>query len=143
MLDEFSATIDKLYAAASGHCRWRDALVAIEDLTGSAGAVIDLIPKSDMVRGKTLAGSFTEENCAEYARDYQAICPRIRHAVEHPGSDTQFDYLFMTETAMDRDPVYAWFGKHGLRYYRQRSGGDSELCRLRLAAADSAAGSCR
>jgi DNA-binding CsgD family transcriptional regulator len=68
------------------------------------------------VSRRTLAGSFSEENCAEYARDYQAICPRVRFALDHPGG-TQFDYLFMTEATMDRDPVYAWFGKHGLRYY--------------------------
>jgi DNA-binding CsgD family transcriptional regulator len=117
LLDEFSTAIDRVFAAATGSCRWQDALIAVEDLTGSAGAVIDLIPKSPMIQGKTLAGSFTEENCAEYARDYQAICPRIRYAVEHPGAGTQFDYLFMDEAGMDRDPVYAWFGKHGLRYY--------------------------
>lgn len=117
MLERFSATVEKLYAAAAGHCRWEEALVALEDLTGSAGAVIDLIPKKEGLSGTTLAGSFTAENCAEYARDYQSICPRIRYAVERGGLKTQFDYLFMTERAMDRDPVYEWFGKHGLRYH--------------------------
>lgn len=50
-------------------------------------------------------------------RDYQAICPRIRYAMENPRDEVQFDYLFMTEAEMDRDPVYDWFAKHGLRYY--------------------------
>lgn len=117
MLEQLSATIDKIYAAAAGSSRWEDALLAIEDLTGCAGAVIDLIPKAPGLTPRTLAGSFTEENCAEYARDYQAICPRIRHAVEHPEQDIQFDYLFMSEAEIDLDPVYDWFGKHGLRYY--------------------------
>lgn len=117
MLDPFSATILKIYAAASGTVAWSDALVAIEDLTGSAGAVIDLIPTSVGVPPKTLAGSFTAENCAEYANSYQSICPRIRYALEHPSTQIQYDYLFMTEFEMDRDPVYHWFGKHGLRYY--------------------------
>lgn len=117
MLEQFSKTVDLVYSAAAGASRWQDALVAIEDLTGCTGAVMDLIPRSPFIQGKTLAGSFSEENCAEYARDYQAICPRIRYAVEHPRGGTQFDYLFMTEAGMDRDPVYAWFGSHGLRYY--------------------------
>src|SRR5689334_6940894 len=117
MLDRFSATIQLLYAAAGGSAPWSEALVAIEDLTGSAGAVIDLIPKSEAMPRKTLAGSFTEENCAEYAGSYQSICPRIRYALEHASGETHYDYLFMTEFAMDRDPVYHWFGKHGLRYY--------------------------
>lgn len=117
MLEQFGATIDKIYAAAAGAVPWDEALIALEDLTGSAGAVIDLIPKTPEIPRRTLAGSFSEENCAEYARDYQAVCPRIKHAVEHPEQDFQFDYLFMTEADMDRDPVYDWFGRHGLRYY--------------------------
>lgn len=117
MLEQFSAAIQKVYAAAAGAGSWKDALVSVEDLTGSAGAVIDLVPKSGRIAARTLAGSFTEENCAEYARDYQAICPRVRHALAHPDPGTHYDYLFMTERTMDRDPVYAWLGKHGLRYY--------------------------
>ena len=117
MLEEFSATVDRIYAAAVGSCRWQEALVSVENLTRGAGAVIDLIPKSPTVSPKTLAGSFTEENCAEYAGSYQAICPRIRYALQNPSLETQFDYLFMTEAEMDRDPVYEWFGKYGLRYY--------------------------
>ncbi len=117
MLEEFSSTVDKIYAAASDSRRWQETLVAIEDFTRSAGAVIDMVPTSEAVAPTTFAGSFTKENCAEYARDYQAICPRIRHAIQHPTHGTHFDYLFMTESAMDRDPVYAWLGKHGLRYY--------------------------
>lgn len=117
MLEQFSAAIQKVFAAAAGASSWKDALVSIEDLTGSAGAVVDLVPKSGRIAARTLAGSFTEENCAEYARDYQAICPRIRHALAHPQPGIQYDYLFMTESTMDRDPVYAWLGKHELRYY--------------------------
>jgi DNA-binding CsgD family transcriptional regulator len=117
MLEQFNATIDKLYGAAAGACAWPDALVAVENLTGSAGAVIDLVPKSAAATGKTLAGSFSEENCAEYCANYQSICPRIRFAMANPLAGTQSDYLFMTEATMDRDPVYEWFGKHALRYY--------------------------
>ena len=117
MLEQFSATVEKIYAASAGETPWAHALVAVENLTGSAGAVIDLVPTSEGIPRETLAGSFTEDNCAEYAGIYQAICPRIRFAMDHPDHGTQYDYLFMTETAMDRDPVYDWFGKHGLRYY--------------------------
>jgi DNA-binding CsgD family transcriptional regulator len=117
VLEAFSATVEALYEAAAGTRSWEDALVALEIMTGSAGAVIDLIPRSDDLNRRTLAGSFSEENCAEYASNYQAICPRIRYAVGHPENRTHYDYLFMTERTMDLDPVYEWFGKHGLRYY--------------------------
>lgn len=117
MLDRFSATIEKIYSAAAGDCPWQDALLAIEDLAGCTGAVIDLVPTTEGLPRRTLAGSFSKDDCAEYARDYQAVCPRIRHAMENPTAEVQFDYQFMTEAAIDRDPVYEWFGKHGLRYY--------------------------
>lgn len=117
MLDLFSATVEKLYAAAAGDIPWKTALVAVEDLTGSAGAVIDLVPVAPDLPARTLAGSFSEENCAEYARDYQSICPRVRYSVAHPEQGTQFDYMFFSEADMDRDPVYHWFGTQGLRYH--------------------------
>lgn len=117
MLDRFSATVEKLYLAAAGGLPWREALIAVEDLTGSTGAVIDLVPTDPDVPRMTFAGSFSDDNCREYARDYQAICPRIRFALQHPEAATQYDYLFMSEREMDRDPVYHWLGSHGLRYY--------------------------
>lgn len=117
MLEQLSATIDKVYGAAAGTIRWKDALLSIEELTGSTGAVLDMAPTCADAERRTIAGSFSDDNCAEYARDYQAICPRIAHALQHPEQNTQFDYLFMTEAEMDRDPVYHWFGSHGLRYY--------------------------
>lgn len=117
MLDQFSATVEKIYSAASGELSFRDALLEIENLTGSTGAVIDLVPISPTIRPATLSGSFSEENCLEYSRDYQAICPRIRHAISHPDIPIHYDYAFINEGEMNRDPVYDWFGKHGLRYY--------------------------
>jgi DNA-binding CsgD family transcriptional regulator len=110
-------TIEKLYEAALNSARWRDALTAIEQFTGCTGAVVDLIPLHPSTRPVTFSGSFSNEDCAEYARDYQAICPRIAYAVAHPEVATHFDRLILTETEMDRDPVYEWFGRHGLRYY--------------------------
>lgn len=117
MLEQFSIALGKLYSAAAGEVPWDEALMGLEDLTRSAGAVIDLVPKNATAGAKTLAGSFTEENCAEYARDYMALCPRIRFGMANPSFRTTYDYLFITEAEMDRDPVYEWFGKHGLRYF--------------------------
>ena len=116
MLDGFSATLEKIYAAAGDFRRWDEALRAVESLTGSAGAVMDLVPRRPHVAPAIIAGSFGIEDCQTYARDYMGICPRIRFGLDHPRG-TQFDYLFMTEAEMDRDPVYAWFGSHGLRYH--------------------------
>ena len=112
----FGVTVEKIYAAAADSSLWPDALRSIENLTGSTGAVIDLVPRADHAEPRTIAGSFGPEECATYARDYMPICPRIRYALGHP-EGTQFDYLFMTEAQMDRDPVYEWLGSYGLRYF--------------------------
>ena len=84
MLERFSATIQLIYAAAGGAAPWSDALLAIEDLTGSAAAVINLVPKSPEVPPKNMVGSIAPENVAEYERDYMAMCPRIAAGVAMP-----------------------------------------------------------
>jgi len=59
MLDRFSATIHLIYAAAGGSGSWSDALLAIEELTGSSAAVINLVPKTAQVAPKNLVGSIS------------------------------------------------------------------------------------
>lgn len=115
-LGSFSAAVESLYAAAGDPARWDDALRSIELLTGSAGAVFDLVPRSDTVAPRTIAGSFGPSECSTYARDYMPICRRIAFALQEPGG-THYDYLHITEAEMDRDPVYEWFASYGLRYY--------------------------
>jgi DNA-binding CsgD family transcriptional regulator len=117
MLEQFSATIEKLYAAAADAALWQEALCAIENYTGSTGAVLNLVPKTNDAPPLCLAGSFSRDDCAEYARDYMWRCPRIAFSQAHPELPIQFDSMILSESEMDRDPTYEWFGKHGLRYY--------------------------
>lgn len=117
MLDNFNVTIDTLYSAAAGDSRWEDALHAIEDLTGCAGAVIGFVPAKEGATGFNLAGRFTEEQCAIYSELYQPICRRTRYMMEHPDCDVVFDSLLITEQQINLDPVYEWLGQHGLRYF--------------------------
>ena len=44
----------------------REALYAIEELTGSSGAVLGSVPKRTDDAGFNLAGHFTDEQCATY-----------------------------------------------------------------------------
>lgn len=117
MLERFSATIDKIYAAAADGALWEDALRAIEDYTGSAGAVLNLVPKHDAALPVCLSGSFSRDDCAEYATNYMWRCPRIAFAQQHPEVPIHWDRLIFTEREMDRDATYEWYGSHGLRYY--------------------------
>jgi DNA-binding CsgD family transcriptional regulator len=120
-------TLEKVYAAALDSALWKDALVAVEDFTGSTGAVVDLIPLDPATRPVTFAGSFSGEDCAEYALNYQSICPRIAFAINHPEIGVHFDHMVLSEVEMDRDPVYEWFGKHGLRYFVAGHAGQTQF----------------
>ena len=112
-----SRTVEKIYAAVADAGRWREALTAIEDFTGSTGAVIDLVPRSSASIPQTMSGSFSRDDCAHYATTYQSICRRIAFVRANPDIRTHVDSLILSEAEMDRDPVYDWLGKHGLRYF--------------------------
>ncbi|HEV2865372.1 MAG TPA: helix-turn-helix transcriptional regulator [Allosphingosinicella sp.] len=115
--DRFDTTLETIYAAALDPARWQDALSSIEELTGSAGAVLDFAPLRPGVQPRAYAGRFTREQCEEYATQYMALCRRIDFAIRHPEIPIQYDAMVLSEQEMDRDPVYDWLGKHGLRYY--------------------------
>lgn len=122
-----SSTLEKIYAAAADASLWQDALVAIEEFTGSTGAVLDFVPKDGSISPRTMAGSFSGDDCVEYATNYQAICPRIGFARTHRDVQIHFDRLVLSEADMDLDPVYEWLGRHGLRYYVAGWVGDGRL----------------
>lgn len=117
MLNQFSTTVEKIYAAAAGATDWADALRAIEEYTGSTGAVLNFVPKNDLALPICLAGSFSDNDCAEYAQNYMWRCPRIAFGLSHQDVPIHFDRMILTEYDMDRDATYEWYGKHGLRYY--------------------------
>ena len=117
MLEQFSATVELLYAAAADPTLWQAALRAIEDYTGSTGAVLNLVPKTAAAVPVCLAGSFSDDDCADYAANYMWRCPRIAFAQTHPEVPVHWDRLILSEYEMDRDATYEWYGSHGLRYY--------------------------
>jgi DNA-binding CsgD family transcriptional regulator/PAS domain-containing protein len=122
MLEKFSATIEKLYAAAGDATRWGEALAAIEQLTGSAGAVVHIVPKVGSERlvtllGTSAAGSLLREHVEEWTRDYAPLCPRLAAASRWPNAPYLVDYMLMSERELDFDPVYDWYGAYGLRYF--------------------------
>ena len=125
MLDEFSATIDKIYAAAADPALWEEALRGLESLTGSTGAVLNLVPTKPGEQPIALAGSFSRADCSDYATNYMWRCPRIAFAAKNPDIPIHFDQMILSEREMDRDATYEWYGKHGLRYYVAGWSGES------------------
>jgi len=117
MLEQFSATVEILYAAAGGAASWSDALLAIENLTGSSAAVINLVPKDPNIKPRNLVGSIALENVAEWEREYMVMCPRVAAGLAMPNVPYLCDYMILSEAEMDRDPVYEWYQRHDLRYF--------------------------
>ena len=121
-LEEFSATVEKLYAAACESSCWTEALSSIEELSSSAGAVVHLVSKSAPNQLVSLLGSsgeahFPPEDVAEWTRDYAPLCPRLASAERFADAPFICDRMILSEREMDRDPVYQWYGEHGLRYF--------------------------
>lgn len=114
-VETFSRVIQKIYAAAADPAQWGDALRDLEDATGSVGATLVFVPRTANDQGMVLSGRFSDDVCAEFARDQMAHCPRTEY-VGRTGANLFYDSMIMTEAEMDRDPVYDWFGRLGLRY---------------------------
>ena len=122
VLEQFGATIEKLYAAASDGSRWTEALTSVEELTGSAGAIVHIVPKMEGSPVISMLGSsgqehFPADHVAEWTRDYAALCPRLAAATKFPDAPFVCDRMILSEHEMDRDPVYQWYAEHGLRYF--------------------------
>jgi DNA-binding CsgD family transcriptional regulator len=122
MLEQYNATLQQIYSAATGESSWRDALSAIETLTGSAGGVIHIISSESQPHLNTFLGSsatsyFPAEYLDEWTRDYASLCPRLAAAERWPDADYVVDHMLLTEHQIDHDPVYEWYGRFGLRYF--------------------------
>lgn len=77
---------------------------------------MNFLPRRQGFRPFVLSGGLAEDACQEYARDYMAVCRRVKHGVTLDVLGIQYDYMHTDEATMDRDPVYDWLGKQGLRY---------------------------
>jgi DNA-binding CsgD family transcriptional regulator/PAS domain-containing protein len=131
MLEQFSATVQRLYAAAGDPELWNDAFVAVEKLTDCAGVVVNLLGKDEMTKTATLTSPrvgnhFSAADVSEYERELLPICPRVRAGSVLRDAPYVCDYMLLSEAEMDTNPVYAWFERHGLRYFIGSSLGMTE-----------------
>ena len=120
-IEQLTKTIEKVYAAATDASLWPVALRSIEDLTGSAGAVFHIIPKSGasptILLGPSAQTHFPPSELAEWERDYMPACPRLAAGARWPDRPFICDRMIFSEAEMDRDPSYNWWEQHGVRYF--------------------------
>lgn len=135
LIDQLSATIEKIYAAAADGSRWGEAFSAVERLTDCAGVVVNLVAKEGAIESRTLFGPRVLEHTSsseveDYDRDLLPICPRVAAGIAHPNVPYLCDYMIISESGMDRDPVYDWYNRHGLRYFVGSTLGETSRHRL-------------
>lgn len=135
LIDQLSATIEKIYAAAADGSRWGEAFAAVERLTDCAGVVVNLVAKGGATESRTLFGPRVLEHTSsseveDYDRDLLPICPRVAAGIAHPHAPYLCDYMIISESGMDRDPVYDWYNRHGLRYFVGSTLGETSRHRL-------------
>ena len=135
VIDQLNSTIERIYAAAADGSRWSEAFAAVERLTDCAGVVVNLVAKEGTAESRTLFGPRILEHGSsseveDYDRDLLPICPRVAAGIAHPHAPYLCDYMIMSEAGMARDPVYDWYGRHGLRYFVGSSLGETNRHRL-------------
>ena len=117
MLDRYDDAVLKIHEAALEPARWGEALRAVADATGSAGAVMHIAALKPSLRSSSHIGGITPEQVIGYDVECLADCPRVRYARANPGPTVRCDALILSEREMDRNPVYEWFRRNGLRYF--------------------------
>jgi DNA-binding CsgD family transcriptional regulator len=105
--DDLLHTIEAVHAAGLDETCWPQALAATARLVGGNAAMLEVFappsqrPIEFHAFGIPPAGQF------DYFEHYAALSPRAAYAFRHPGDDMLWDYKFIDEAAMDRDPYYA------------------------------------
>ncbi|MDP3676200.1 MAG: helix-turn-helix transcriptional regulator [Novosphingobium sp.] len=117
MLEHYDAAVLKIHEAALEPACWGEALQAVADATGSAGAVMRVLSHSCEQRTFAYVGGITLDQVAGYDAACGASCPRQAYARANPGPTIRCDALILDECEMDRNPVYDWFRSNGLRYF--------------------------
>lgn len=120
--ERFNEAVRKIYAAAGDFSLWGDALAAVEEFTGSAGSVLNVISKDNLnesylLRGPRIYAHYDDAGLEEYNRDLLPHCPRVAGGLAHPEWKVAYDYMILSEAEMDRNIAYEWYGRHGLRYF--------------------------
>ena len=113
----FGQTLDAIYATAADKGYWPIALREMEAFTGSIGATLLFVDDKAKIASENYTGSIEPELLAFYVTEHLAHCPRHRAALTQPHRALRYDYLALDEAQMDRDPVYDWLGRQGVRYY--------------------------
>lgn len=112
------ATLDRLYDAAVDPAGWPDAVSALRDLFGAAGACVFTMDAGTR-EVPFWVGLGMEAGARAYREHYATVDPRLRFALANPQTRVHYDYLFIDEWGMDHDEFYEFQRKSSddFRYF--------------------------
>ncbi len=116
--DRFSATIERIYAAAADETLWADALSAAANLTGSLAASMEIFDKSPFALTELHVVGLPPRAETDYLEHYAHRNPRADYAFRHLSERTLTDYQILDERQMDGTAYYAkYLAPIDLRYF--------------------------
>lgn len=121
-LEDFSAALRELYAAASDPRLWPSALAAIEQVTDCAGVEVNILARRPATNlrvliGERLSTKVDADLLKEWIDHLAMQCPRMGAEAANPQAPYLCDYMELNETEMNRDAVYDWYTRADIRYF--------------------------
>jgi len=108
--DELSAAVLQIHAAGLDAAKWPEALGAVAKLIGGAAATFEVFDPSSVSHRAFYGFNIPHAEEIAYLADYIADNPRWAVLMPRQKSgDIGWDYQFIDERQMDREPFYAKF----------------------------------
>jgi DNA-binding CsgD family transcriptional regulator len=107
--DQLLATIEAVHAAALDAEVWPQALSAVTQLVGGVGTTLEVFHKPSQRHSMFYAVGLPTTLERDYLEHWAPISPRVIHGQRWRTGHVGWDYQFLDEAAMDRDPFYEEF----------------------------------
>lgn len=120
--ETFEKALLAIYDTIGNESGWTQALGLVEEITGSAGAMINLVSKNGTAPPRALIGEamvsrYDAAVVDEYNQQLAGSCPRLRSALQFPDAPYLCDYSILDERQMNGDPVYEFYTRQDVRYF--------------------------
>ncbi len=115
--DLFLKTIEAAYASGVEDDRLPEALTALSQLLGGAGAMLEIVDKRELRHKAFCSVGLPDLTRVPHIEQFAAVNPRMPYAFRQPQGKVIWDYQVLNEDEMTHNPFYGEFLRSlGLRY---------------------------
>lgn len=116
--DLYVQAVEAVYACGHEGEGVSAALALTSQLLGAVGATFEVIDKATRQPLVFCSAGLPPVAGTQYVEEFAALCPRHPPVLSQQPGQLSWDYKFLDESAMDRDPFYSDFlPKNDLRYF--------------------------